>query len=879
MDRLRGWWKQLRALAAKDRVERELDEEIVFHLQMETDRLIREGASPEVARRAARLAFGGVERTKEEVRDGRWIRGFENFLADLRYGARTLRSKPGFATAAILTLALGIGGTTAVFSVVRAVLLEPLPYERPGQLVRLYQLDVDEPEEYLFVSAPHFQEYRQRASSFESLAALYTYHEVGADLLVGDRAQRIVVLPVSADYFRLLRREPVLGRGFSREEETGEPLAVVSAGLWRRAGLDREGLGATIELDGEGYTVVGVMPAGFEDPLAGPVDAWLPQNLRVGAMVENPGNHFLSVLGRLAPGVTVEQAREEMAALDAALAEKYPDVASDGGFHLVALQEDLVARARPALLAVLGAVVLVLLIACVNLANLQLVRSLGRLREVAVRSALGAEPGRITLQLLVESAVVAAAGGLAGVAVAFAGLRGLLRLGREAIPRSAEIAIDGPVLAVAAVLALGTGTVAGLLPAWRLARTSPSASLGESSRSATGGRPFVRLRRALVAAQVGLALTLLVGASALGASVYRLSQVDLGFRPAGVLTFQINLPAGRYDGERRAAFHPRLGEVLAALPGVSAVGATTVLPATGTSYNWGTRALTGPNAGAEEGFIDADQRIVAGSYFEVLEIPIVEGRAFDERDGPDAAPVAVVSRSLARHLFPGVSPLGQEIRMGGVERRIVGVAGDVALDPEGAPGRYVYHANAQWASFPATLEYLVAAEGDAEAHLPAVRSAVAALDPQLVVHRPVTLDEVVRRGRSHRRFAFALTAAFALLALALAGIGLYGVLAYVVRQRTREIGIRVAMGAGPGRVVAMVLRDGLGVTLAGLAAGTVGSLALGGLLSSLVFRTEPTEPLVLVAAAAILAGTAAVATLIPAWRALRVSPRAALAEP
>jgi len=883
MDRLKGWLKQLRALVAKDRMERELDEEVAFHLQMEADRRVREGLSPEEARRAARLAFGGVERTKEEVRDARWVRGFENLLSDLRYGLRALRSRPGFAAAAILTLALGIGGTTAVFSVVRSVLLEPLPYERPGQLVRLYQLDVEVPEENLFVSAPHFQDYRERASSFEELAALYTYHEVGADLVIGDRAQRIVVLPVSADYFRLLRREPVLGRGFTREEETGEPLAVVSEGLWRRAGLDRQGpdrmLGTAIELDGEEHTVVGVMPAGFEDPLAGPVDAWLPQNLRVGGMAENPGNHFLSVLGRLAPGVTVEQAREEMAVLDAALVEKYPEVDNDGGFRLVPLQEDLVARARPALLAVLGAVVLVLLIACVNLANLLLVRSLGRLREVAVRSALGAEPGRITVQLLVESAVVAAAGGLAGLAVAFAGLEGLLRLGREAIPRSAEIAIDGPVLAVAAVLALGTGTLAGLLPAWRLARTSPSASLGESSRSATGGRRYVRLRRALVAAQVGLALTLLVGASTLGASVYRLSQVDLGFRTAGVLTFQLNLPAGRYDGERRAAFHPRLAEELAALPGVTAVGATTVLPATGTSYNWGTRALTGPNAGTEEGFIDADQRIVAGRYFEVLEIPIVEGRAFDERDGPGAALVAVVSRSLARHLFPGISPLGQEIRMGGVERRIVGVAGDVALDPEGAQGRYVYHANAQWASFPATLEYLVAAEGDAEALLPAVRSAVVGLDPQLVVHRPATIEDVVRRGRSHRRFAFALTGAFALLAVALAGIGLYGVLAYVVRQRTREIGIRVAMGAGPGRVVAMVLRDGLAVTLAGLAAGAAGALALGGLLSSLVYRTEPTEPLVLGAAAAILTATAAAATLIPAWRALRVSPRAALSEP
>jgi putative ABC transport system permease protein len=878
MGRAKGWLKQLRVLARKERVEGELDDELAFHLEMEAQRFRAAGMSPEEARRAARLAFGGVEHAKEKVRDARWVRWLENLLSDLRYGLRGLRSSPGFGAAAILTLALGIGGTTAVFSVVRSVLLEPLPYQGPGQLVRLYQADVRAPEMELFVTAPHFKDYRERAASFEALAALYTYGEVGADLQLGDRAERIRLLPVSADYFRLLRREPVLGRGFTREEEGDEPLVVVAEGLWRRVGLDRRGLGAQIVLDGEARTVIGVMPAGFEDPLVGPVDAWAPLNLQA-AFASDPGNHYLSVLGRLAPGVTAERARQEMAGLDAALAEKYPEVPDDSGFRLVPLREDLVADARPALLLALGAVLLVLLIACVNLANLLLVRSLGRLREVAVRAALGAEPGRITAQLLVENLVIAVAGGLAGVAGAFAGLGGLLRLGREAIPRAAEIAIDGPVLAVAAAAALATAGAAGLLPAWRLARTSPLDSLTEAIRSATGGRRYVRLRRALVAAQVGLALTLLVGTSALAASVYRLSQVNLGFRTAGVLTFELNLPEARYDAAARAAFHRRMTEELAALPGVSAVGAASVLPATGTSYSWGTRALTGPNAGAEEGFATADQRIVAGRYFEALGIPLVEGRVFDDRDGPDSPPVAVVSRSLAARLFPGVSALGQGIRAGGVERRIVGVVADVALDPEGDPGLYVYHPHAQFAQRGWALEYLVAAAGDAGALLPAVRAAVARVDAQLVVHRPDTLAAVVGRGTSQRRFAFALTGAFALLALLLAGIGLYGVLAYVVRQRTREIGVRLALGAGTRRVVALVIRDGLAVTLAGLALGTLGAFGLGRFLSTLVYRTQPTEPLVLAAAAAVLTGVAAAATLLPALRALRVSPRVALSEP
>lgn len=886
MHRLKGWLKQLRALVRKDRVEREMDEEIAFHLRMETEKNLERGMDPEEARRAARQAFGGVERVKEEVREARWVRPLDLLGGDTRYAVRLLRSWPGFTAAAILTTALGVGGTTAVFSVVRGVLLEPLPYEAPGRLVRLYQVDVEAPEKNLYVSAPHFKDYREMASSFESLATLYTYDPIGADLVLDDRPTRIRLLRVSADYFRVLRQEPTRGRGFHRDEEAGERLAVVSRALWRRAGLEARGLGSAIELDGRDYTVVGVMPAGFEDPLVGRVDAWIPEDLHGGG-AQYPGNHFLSVIGRLAPGVTPERARDEMATLDAALLEKYPRVDNDGGFRLVPLHEDLVARARPALLLATGAVVLVLLIACVNLANLLMVRSLGRLREVALRSALGAARGRIAVQLLVESVVLAAAGGLAGVAVAAGGLELILRVGRDAIPRAGGIGVDGTVLAVAAAVTLATGCVAGLAPALRLTRTSPLASLGESSRAATGGRGYVRLRQALVAGQVGLALALLVGASALAASVQRLAEVDLGVRTDGILTFELNLPAGRYDAERRAALHRRMTDALENLPGVRAAGAVTSLPATGSFYQWGTRPLTGPLAGDDEALIDGEQRIVSGRYFEALGISLLDGRLFDDRDDPDAPPVAVVSRRTAERLFPGAPALGQRIRMGGVERTIVGVVEDVALDPEGTPASHVYHLHRQYAERHWALHYLVATgtpaqgatDGLALDLLPAIRAEVAEIDPRLVVHQPTTLTGVVERGTSQRRFAFALVGSFGLLALALATIGLYGVLAFAVRHRTREIGVRVAMGAGPGRVVGMVLRDGLAVTLTGLAVGTLGALALGRLLTALVFRTELTEPAVLGSAAATLAAAAAVAVLLPALRAVRVSPRAALSEP
>lgn len=882
MDGLKGRWKQLRALFRKERAEREMEEEMAFHLRMETEKNVRAGMSPQEARRAARLAFGGVEAVKEEVREARWVRPLDVLASDVRYALRMLRSRPGFAAAAILTVALGVGGTTAVFSVVRGVLLQPLPYDAPERLVRLYQVDVEEPELDLYVTAPHFLDYRDRASAFESLATIYTYRPTGADLMLEGGPTRVRVLPVSADYFRVLRREPVRGRSFTRAEEAGEPVAVVSAGLWRRAGLDRPRLGTpglpSIELDGEGHTVIGVMPAGFEDPLAGPVDAWVPQDLHGGG-AQYPGNHFLSVIGRLAPGVTPEQARQEMAALDAALLAKYPEVDDDGGFRLVPLHEDLVARARPALLLAMGAVVLVLLIACLNLANLLLVRALGRLREVAVRSALGAAQRRIAAQLLIESAVIASVGGVAGVAVAVAGLEALLRVGRDAVPRASEIGLDGAVLAFTAAVAVLIGCVAGVAPALRLSRASPLGALGASTRGATGARRYVRLRRVLVVGQVGLALTLLVGASALAASVHRLEQVDLGVRTEGVLTFELNLPAGRYDAARRTGLHRRLTRHLESLPGVTAAGAATSLPATGIFYQWGTRPTTGPLAGEDGVLFDGEQRIVAGRYFEALEIPLLEGRLFDDRDGPDAPAVAVVSRRLADRLFPGQTALDQGIRMGGVERTVIGVVGDVALDPEGTPAFHVYHAHAQFAERHWTLHYLLRTKGRGEEILPEVRARVAELDPQLVVHQPAPLPKVVDRGRSQRRFAFALVGTFGFLALALAAVGLYGVLSYAVRQRTREIGVRVAMGAGPGRVLGMVLRDGLAVTFAGLAVGTLGAVALGRLLAALVFRTEITEPVVLGSAAAVLAAAAAAASLLPAFRALRVSPRIALSEP
>lgn len=794
-----------------------------------------------------------------------------------RVTVRGLLRSPGFTAVVVGTLALGIGGTAAVFSVVRAVLLEPLPYEQSDQLVRLYQFDEDDPGTDLYVSAPHFLAYREQASAFQDLVAIYTYEETSADLLVGERSERVRLLRVSSGYLELLRRSLVAGREFSREEETGQSVALLSERLLDRLGEDRAAPGGSVELDGTRYTVIGIVPADLEDPVAGRVDVWLPLDLHSGG-AQYPGNHYLSVLGRRAAGVTPERAREEMAALDRSLGERWPDVADDGGFHLVPLHSDLVGEARPVLLLLFGAVGLVLLIACVNVANLQMVRALDRRRELAVRSALGGGRSALVRQLLLESLMLALAGGVLGVVVAVVGVDWLLTLGGDAVPRSGAVAVDGAILAFTAGVTILTGVAFGLGPALALSRASPAVTLRHAASGSSGSLGYARVRTALVTGQVALSLVLLVGASILATSLYRLTRVDLGFEPEGVLTFELNLPPGRYGPESRASFHLEMTERLEELPGIEAVGATSWLPATERGYGWGTRPLTGPRAGEDEALLGTDQRIVEGSFFEALGVPLLEGRLFDSRDGPDTPAVAVVSREVAQRLFPGTPALGQRIRMGGVERDIVGVVDEVAVRPDGSTVPTVYHSHRQYSNRLWTLTYLLAASGEPTTALPEVRRVVAEADPLLVVHGPSTLAEIVGGGRGRERFAFLLTTAFAALALTLALLGLYGVLSHVVRRRRREIGIRLALGADVRGVAGTVVAQGMLVTAAGVALGLIGSLALGRLLTSFLFRTDAADPRILLLAAMTLITAALVAASIPAVRATRVSPRTTLVE-
>jgi predicted permease len=886
LDRVRGLWAGLRAHLSRlvfvlDR--RRLDEEarleIDAHVELLTERYRRQGLSPDEAYVAARRRFGNTTLTRQDIHALNSIGWIEQGAQDLRYALRQLRGSAGFAAVVVATLGLGIGGATAVFSVVQAVLLAPLPYEAPGQLVRFYQQEPDKPDTRGVLAGTHFTFLREHATAFEDVAAIANYSERGLDLFAGGRAQRLRVLRVSSGYFGVLRAHPRLGRDFDRSDETGTNRVVLSDATWRALfGGNPSIVGTTIRLSGEPYEVAGVAAPGFEDPVVPETAAWVPYPLASDTYEEN---YSLTAIGRLRNGVALTQAQAELATLTRPMKERWP--AAQSAIVATSLHDQMVARARGPLSLVFAAVALVLLVACVNVANLALVRATGRVHEFAVRAALGSGRSRLVRQLLVESLVLALLGGVVGLLLARAGIQVLQVLGRQALPRLDQVSLNADVLTFALLATVATAVTFGVVPALRLAGTSPVEALRQQSRSATGTRGLARLRGALAAVQVALALTLLAGAGVLLASFHRLQQVDLGFRVDRVLTFEVNLPSSRYDERRRASVQEELAARLAAIPGVTAAGGTSRLPATGSYHPWNTQIRSGPLAGKplDRSRFALQQRIVSGDLFAALGIPVLAGRTFDARDHADAPGRAVVSANFARVAFPGV-PLDGVVGQGiaaGREYEIVGVVGDVALDIYGAPTMVVYRAHRQFADNRNwALMQAVATEGSLEELVAAVRSEVSRLDPELVVHRPVPLADVVDRGASRERFALVLMGAFALVALALAALGLYGVLAYAVRQRATEIGIRIALGASASQVRVLVCRQAAAVVGLGIAAGLCGALLLGRWLETLTFGIAPSDPGILLGSAVVLFLVALAAAWLPAQRATRVEPRIAIQE-
>jgi predicted permease len=795
---------------------------------------------------------------------------------DLKYAVRSLAVAPRFVAVVVITLALGTGVNTAVFSVLNAVVLKPLPYEDPERLVRVYQAspggDVTG-----YLTGLTAVDYRNRSQTLD-IAVLSIYSVQGVDLTGRGEPERVRMMPVSADYFRVLRVHPILGQTFDRaDEQPNARIAVVSERIWRKyLDASADAAGRLLTLDGVSYRVGGVLPEDFDDPVESGVDVWTPLNLQPGGP-NSFDNYYLSILARLKPGVTVERAQAELTALAASMQRDRPPSAARWFARVVPLQIDTVGGARPMLWILLGAVGLLMVIACVNVASLLLARGSERQIDLAVRSALGCSRLRLVRQLLIESLLLALAGCAAGLLVAPVVTRVLLAAAPAGVAHAGIGTLDRAVLAFSVGVALLAGIGFGVAPAAQIVGANIEGMLRESGRADTGSARQTRARDTLVVCQVALALVLLVGAGLLLHSFERLRSVPLGIQPSHVMTFAVSLPDERYaDPERRARFHRELEARLVALPGVRAAAAISRLPVTGSFHRWGVQRT---DRLPDVPFTPAQQRVIEGPYFDALGIPLLRGRTFGREDDARAPRRVVVGQQLVRELFPSENPLGHRLRVAGADAEIIGVVGDVALGPRLSPLPYVYHSHSQFAANRNwALTQVVAVDGVRPSLLGDIRHELSRIDPALVLYEPRMLEDVIGGGVALEQFALILVGAFAMLALTLAAVGIYGVLTYSVSRRTREMGIRMALGA-PTRVVrSMIVRDGARLAAIGIAVGVAAALVATRSLQSLLFGVSATEPLVFLAASILLATVAILASWIPARTATKADPLQAVRQ-
>jgi predicted permease len=818
----------------------------------------------------------------------------DSYLQDWRFAWRGLVRSPGFAAIAIATLALGIGANSAIFTVVNAVVMRPLPYANADRLVRvtadfngLNATDVG-------LSQPELIDYRDRSGLFDAIAGVWA---INANLTEIDQPERVEALLASPSYFDVLGVRPQLGRLFGPEDNAPgiSEVLVISDALWhRRFGASPDAIGRKLRIDNDWYTVVGVLPPGFRHPgrsVLTDVDVWAPANFIAAPFPDKPsrGAYFLTgAIARLKPGLSLDQARQRLAGFAQGLRAANPnDYSARAAWapRILSLQEDLVGSVKPALLILFGAVGFVLLIACANMANLLLARASTRQRELAVRRALGSSRSRLVRLLLTESLMLAVFGGIAGAALTVWLLEALLALVPSGLPRLHEVAIDGQVLAFTAVTTMATALIFGTVPALQFSKTDVNESLKEGGRgSASGGRGL--LRSALVVVEFALALVLLVGAGLLVRSFWRLQQVDLGFDPHQVLTARLWLPqpndpkTGPYfTHPRRLAVYEEILRRARTLPGVSASAAVGILPFDGRGGN---AAFTVEGSESDDrSRIPTTQITNASSgYFELMNMRVVRGRTFTDQDDDKAQPVVVITEALARRGWPGQDPIGRRLHFGGPQSKnpwmtVVGIVNDVRTERlEDAPRPTVYRSLKQASGL--QLAIVLKTDADPGTLAGLLAREVRAVDPDQPTYGIRTMDEIVRRATASRRFSTQLLGAFAVLALVLAAVGIYGVMAFVVGQRTREIGIRIALGAHPGSVVRLVLRQALLLAAAGVVAGAAGALLATRLLSGLLFEVRATDPFTYTLIAALLALTAAVAAWRPARRAAAVDPITAL---
>ncbi|PYT72564.1 MAG: hypothetical protein DMG39_09505 [Acidobacteria bacterium] len=882
MSLLRNMVTGLRSLFHREQVNRELAEELGAYLEMVAEEKRKQGTTGEEALRAVRLERGSLELAKEVVWSARWESFVETCLQDLHYGARILRKSPGFAAVAVLTLALGIGANTAIFSVVYTVLLKALPYPQADRLVMVYEnLPLPNYQNNRNTPSPgNFSDWSAQNTVFENMAA---YSNRSFNVTGTGEPVRIEGELVSAAFFPTLRVNAALGRVFIPEEDRpgSSHVAVMSDGLWRsRFGADPRVLGKKIFLDDQAYEIVGVLPPGFHFP--DPDDQlWAPLGLTPEERISRR-SHFLDVFARLKPGVTLAQAQTQMNLVARHLAELYPDSNAGVAAEIVPLREDIAGAVRPALLVLVGAVALVLLIVCANIANLLLARASARFREIAVRLALGAGRARVVRQLLTESALLALLGCGLGVLLAHWSLGALKVLAASNLPRAEEFNLSGPVLLFSLAISLAAGLVFGVSPAFEAARGKVQDALKSGSReSADASR--LRTRSLLVVLETALGFLVVIGAGLLVRSFLRLEQVRLGFQPEGLLTFRVIPRGDRYNElTQRTIFYHQVIEKLRALPGVQSAAAVRFIPltlATGRKdFMIEGRAPSGPGQ-----LPLAAYDIVTPEYFHTMHVPLLEGRDFFWSDSPQTQPVAIINEAMAKHYWPGEDPLGKRFHLYGRDDNfpwmtIIGVVADVReFSPTREAEPIMYFPIAQFAYPDGILrDWVVRTTGDPVRIASSVPAAVWSVDKNLPVTRMRTMEEVRSISLASQRMNLLLFGLFAALALALATIGIYGVLAYSVAQRTREIGIRLALGAHRKDVLRLVISQGMRLASLGILLGLFGAFALTRLMSGMIYGVSSTDPVTFVAVAALLGVVAIAACYIPARRATRVDPMVAL---
>ncbi len=872
---------RLRSLFRRKAAETELEHELGFHLERQTEKYAASGLTREEAMRRARLEFGGLDQVKEECREARGVQVMETLFQDVRFGLRMLRKAPAFTAVALLTLALGIGANTAIFSVVYGVLLRPLPYQDAARLMVLNETTPKVGS--VSVSYPDFLDWRAQSRSFSRMAAVgaVTFNLAGVS-----QPENISGEAVSPDFLPMLGVQPILGRNFDASEEKAgtAPVVLLSYQLWQsHLGGDRSAIGRTINLDGRSFTIVGVLPPEFRSTdktdILVPIGVWATINTD---SHERGDRGDMVAIGRLAPRVSLEQARAEMDGIAARLAKEYPATNDQFGIALRPIREVFVGDIRPAILILFGAVIFVLLIACANVANLFLMRGAARTREIALRIALGASRGRIIRQMLAESFVLAFFGGLLGLALAIGGIYGMTRLIPMDMQAGATVNLNGAVLLFAAGVVVLSAFVFGLVPATQLTRPEVQSELKEGGRTVSAGAGQNRLRGVLAIAEVSVALILLVGAGLMLKSLYRLLSVDPGFQPARVLSMEMNLRTAQYAKVPAILnFWQQALDAVRALPGVEAAALGTVIPLTD-SHSRTDITLEGMALPKPGNYPHPDVHIVSPGYVSALGVPFLRGRAFTDADHENAPRVGMINAMLARHFFPNQDAVGKRFLFGHPSAKeppkwitIVGVVADTKLYGLASPARLeVYVPFRQ--SVTDDMSLVVKSGTDPAALTSAIRNAIASIDKDQPIFGIATMQQLVGNSVSTRRITLILLGLFSALALVLAAIGIYGVISYSVAQRTHEIGIRLALGAPHRGVLRMLLAQGARIAGAGVVIGVAASFVLMRLMSNLLYSVSAADPLTFLAVAILLVLVAMLACYIPARRALRVDPIIAL---